>query len=135
MKNCPHIMVVDDNQDMLKIINRTLELEGYTVITASDGRAALALLEEHSPDLIILDIMMPETDGFQVLQLLRERSNVPVIMLTARREPLLVQKALLLGADDYIKKPFRPLVLVARVRAKLRRAKVGSHTTEATVST
>jgi len=117
MKNCPHIMVVDDNQDMLKIINRTLELEGYTVITASDGRAALALLEEHSPDLIILDIMMPETDGFQVLELLRERSNVPVIMLTARREPLLVQKALLLGADDYIKKPFRPLVLVARVRA------------------
>ncbi len=135
MKNCPHIMVVDDNQDMLKIINRTLELEGYTVITASDGQAALALLEEHSPDLVILDIMMPETDGFQVLELLRERSNVPVIMLTARREPLLVQKALLLGADDYIKKPFRPLVLVARVRAKLRRAKVGSHTTEATVST
>ena len=135
MKNCPHIMVVDDNQDMLKIINRTLELEGYTVVTASDGRAALALLEEHSPDLVILDIMMPETDGFQVLELLRERSNVPVIMLTARREPLLVQKALLLGADDYIKKPVRPLVLVARVRAKLRRAKVGSHTTEATVST
>lgn len=126
MKNCPHIMVVDDDQDTLKIINRALELEGYTVITASDGRAALALLEEHSPDLIILDVIMPELDGFQVLKLLRARSNVPIIMLTARGEPLLVQKALALGADDYVTKPFRPLVLMARVRAKLRRAQAGS---------
>lgn len=126
MKNCPHIMVVDDDQDTLKIINRALELEGYTVITASDGRAALALLEEHSPDLIILDVITPELDGFQVLKLLRARSNVPIIMLTARGEPLLVQKALALGADDYVTKPFRPLVLMARVRAKLRRAQAGS---------
>ncbi len=134
MKNCPHIMVVDDDQDMLKIINRTLELEGYTVITASGGRAALALLEEHSPDLIILDVIMPELDGFQVLELLQKRSNVPVIMLTARHEPILVQKALALGADDYVTKPFRPLVLVARVRAKLRRAQAGSQTAEANIS-
>ena len=126
MKNCPHIMVVDDDQDILKIINRTLELEGYSVSTASDGTAALALLEEHSPDLVILDVMMPDLDGFQVLELLRQRSNVPVIILTARREPMLLQKALVLGADDYINKPFRPLVLVARIRAKLRRAKVGA---------
>ncbi len=134
MRYCTHIMVVDDDQDMLKIINRTLEMEGYTVITASDGRAALALLEEHSPDLIILDVIMPELGGFQVLKLLRERSNVPIIMLTARREPLLVQKALVLGADDYVTKPFRPLVLMARVRAKLRRTQAGaavSHTIRA----
>lgn len=134
MKNCPHIMVVDDDQDTLKIINRALELEGYTVITASDGRAALALLEEHSPDLIILDVIMPELDGFQVLKLLRARSNVPIIMLTARGEPLLVQKALALGADDYVTKPFRPLVLMARVRAKLRRAQAGSQTAETNTS-
>ncbi|GAI33549.1 unnamed protein product [marine sediment metagenome] len=126
MKNCPHIMVVDDDPEMLKIINRTLELEGYAVSTATDGRAALALLEERSPDLVILDVMMPELDGFHILKLLRERTNVPVIMLTARHEPILVQKALVLGADDYIKKPFRPIVLIARIRAKLRRVRVGA---------
>jgi len=126
MKNCPHIMVVDDDPEMLKIINRTLELEGYAVSTATDGRTALALLEERSPDLVILDIIMPELDGFQILKLLRERTNVPVIMLTARHEPILVQKALGLGADDYIKKPFRPIVLIARIRAKLRRVRVGA---------
>jgi len=121
-----HIMVVDDDRDLLKIINRTLELEGYAVSTATDGKAALALVEERNPDLIILDIMMPEVDGFQVLELLRERYNTPVIMLSARREPVLLQKALVLGADDYISKPFRPVVLVARIRAKLRRAKVSA---------
>ncbi|MBU2608836.1 MAG: response regulator transcription factor [Chloroflexi bacterium] len=122
MKNCPHIMVVDDDQDTLKIVGRTLELEGYAVSLANGGKEALALLEERHPDLVVLDVMMPELDGFQVLEHLRRRTNVPVIMLTARREPILLQKALVMGADDYLRKPFRPLVLVARIRAKLRRA-------------
>jgi len=126
MKNHPHILVVDDDQDLLRIIARTLELEGYSVSTATDGQAALALMEERNPNLILLDIMMPEIDGFQVLELLREHNNTPVIMLSARREPILVQKALVLGADDYIKKPVRPIVLVARIRAKLRQAKVST---------
>jgi len=116
-------MVVDDDHDMLKILGRTLELEGYAVSLASDGKEALALLEELHPDLVVLDVMMPELDGFQVLERLRRRTNVPVIMLTARHEPILLQKALVMGADDYLRKPFRPLVLVARIRAKLRRAR------------
>lgn len=131
MRSCPHIMVVDDDQDTLKIISRTLELEGYAVSTAADGQTALTLIEERSPDLVILDIMIPELDGFQVLELLRERSNVPVIMLTAQRDPILVHKALAFGADDYVTKPFRPLVLVARVHAKLRRA--STNTDKATI--
>jgi len=83
MKNCPHIMVVDDDHDILRIVSRTLELEGYTVSLANDGKEALALLEKRHPDLVLLDVMMPELDGFQVLELLRQRSDVPVIMVTA----------------------------------------------------
>ncbi|MFC2122344.1 response regulator transcription factor [Bacteroidota bacterium] len=126
MKNCPHIMVVDDDHDILRIVSRTLELEGYTVSLATGGKEALALLEECHPDLVLLDVMMPELDGFQVLELLRQRSNVPVIMVTARCEPISLQKALILGADDYLKKPFRPLVLIARIRSKLRRARMAA---------
>lgn len=120
MKRRPYIIVVDDDQEMLKILNRTLELEGYDVAITADGSSALALLEERSPDLIILDIMMPGPDGFEVLKLIRQRSNIPVIMLTARCEVASLQRALFLGADDYVKKPFRPKELAGRIRAKLR---------------
>ena len=119
------IMVVDDDQEMLKILNRTLELEGFDVVVVADGISALALMKEHEPDLVVLDIMMPELDGFQTLDLLRERSNVPVIVLTARRELASLQKALFLGADDYVRKPFDTRTLVARIRTKLRRAEPG----------
>jgi len=122
MKKCPSIMAVDDEQAILSLLNRTLEPEGYHVILADNGRAALALLEEHKPDLIILDIMMPGLDGFQVLGLIRQRSNIPVIMLTARREVASLNEALGLGADDYVRKPFGRGELLARIRAKLRRA-------------
>jgi len=122
MKKGLYIMVVDDEQAILSLLKRTLEPEGYHVILADNGRAALALLEEHKPDLVILDIMMPGLDGFQVLDLLRQRSNVPVIMLTARREVVSLNKALGLGADDYVRKPFSTRELLARIRAKLRRA-------------
>lgn len=116
-------MVVDDDQEMLKLLNRTLELEGFDAIIATDGDSALAMLAEVEPDLVILDIMMPGLDGFQTLDLIRERSNVPVIMLSARCEVRLLQKALALGADDYVKKPFSTRSLVARIWAKLRRAR------------
>jgi len=86
MKKHPYIMVVDDEQAILRLLNRTLEPEGYGVILADNGSSALVLLEEHTPDLVILDIMMPGFNGFQVLDLIRQRSNVPVIMLTGRTE-------------------------------------------------
>ena len=123
MNDRQRIMVVDDDQEMLKLLNRTLELEGFDAIVVADGDEALAILEEIEPDLVILDIIMPGLDGFQTLDLIRERSNVPVIMLSARCEVSSLQKALALGADDYIRKPFSTRSLVARIGAKLRRAR------------
>ncbi len=122
MKKHKYIMVVDDEQAVLRLLNRTLEPEGYGVILADNGSSALELLEECRPDLVILDIMMPGLDGFQVLDLIRQRSNIPVIMLTARGEVTTLRDALSLGADDYVKKPFGTRELLARIRAKLRRA-------------
>ena len=122
MKKHPCIMVVDDEQAILRLLSRTLEPEGYDVVLADNGRSALVLLEEHTPDLVILDIMMPGLDGFQVLDLIRQRSNIPVIMLTAKREVNTARDALNLGADDYVRKPFGKAELLARIRAKLRRA-------------
>ena len=122
MKKHPLILVVDDEELIRKLLHALLSLEGYRVITASGGIVALQLLEEKKPDLVLLDIMMPGLDGFQVLRLIRERSNVPVIMLTAKREDFTVRDTLALGADDYVRKPFPPKELLARIRAKLRRA-------------
>jgi len=122
MKKHPCIMVVDDEQLILKLLSRTLEPEGYDVVVAENGEAALKLLDKHEPDLVILDIMMPGLDGFQVLGLIRQRSNIPVIMLTARHEVTAVRDALTVGADDYVRKPFHTRELLARIRAKLRRA-------------
>ena len=124
MKKRPYIMVVDDEQAILRLLKRTLEPEGYGVILADSGSSALDLLEDSRPDLVILDIMMPGLDGFQVLDLIRQRSNVPIIMLTARSEVTTLRDALSLGADDYVKKPFGRGELLARIRAKLRRAGV-----------
>ena len=122
MKKHTCIMVVDDEQAILRLLSRTLEPEGYGVVVADNGRLALELLEDCRPDLVILDIMMPDLDGFQVLALIRERSNIPVIMLTARGEVTTLRDALVLGADDYVRKPFHTQELLARIRAKLRRA-------------
>jgi DNA-binding response OmpR family regulator len=123
MNDHQRIMVVDDDQEMLKLLNRTLELEGFDTVVAADGDSALSILKEIDPDLVILDIMMPGLDGFQTLDLIRENSNVPVIMLTAKKEVISLQRALLLGADDYISKPFSTRSLIARIRAKLRRVR------------
>jgi len=115
-------MAVDDDKEVLRILKRTLELEGYDVAVAPDGGSALELLEEWQPDLVILDIKMPGLDGFQTLERIRQRSSIPVIMLTAKCDATTLNDALALGADDYVKKPFATRELVARIKAKLRRA-------------
>ncbi|MDO8491826.1 MAG: response regulator [Dehalococcoidia bacterium] len=115
-------MVVDDEPEMLAMIHQILVLEGYDVDTASNGDGALELFSKCKPDLILLDIMMPGIDGFQVLERVREISDVPVLMLTARGDIENKAKALIGGADDYITKPFMTRELIARIRAKMRRA-------------
>ena len=115
-------MVVDDDQDMLNLLKDLLWLEGFEVHGTNDSREAMALLDEWHPDLVLLDVVMGELDGFQVLDLIRQRSNVPVVMVTGRCESPTLRKALNLGADDYVTKPFSAIELVARIKAKLRRA-------------
>ncbi|MBI2976370.1 MAG: response regulator transcription factor [Chloroflexi bacterium] len=115
------ILVVDDEPRMIRFIRMNLELEGYTVFEADDGVRALQQVRDTLPDLVILDVMMPELDGFETLRALREFSSVPVIMLTARAEEDDRVRGLELGADDYVTKPFSPRELVSRVRAVLRR--------------
>lgn len=117
------ILVVDDELNLLRAVQHSLEKEGYQVVTASDGREALRLAYSEHPDLIILDVMMPELDGWQVCQWIREISDVPIIMLTAKAEREDIIKGLELGADDYLVKPFSMGELLARVRAALRRAR------------
>jgi DNA-binding response OmpR family regulator len=115
-------MVVDDEQTVRVLLSRMLKREGYDVVLAGDSVVALELLKRHRPDLVILDIVMPGLNGFQVLPLMRQHSDVPVIMLTAKGETAALREALGLGADDYVRKPFQALELLARIRAKLRRA-------------
>jgi DNA-binding response OmpR family regulator len=115
------ILVVDDEPKIVQLARDYLEHAGFAVLTARDGRAALATVRASKPDLIILDLGLPEMDGLDVTRALRKDSNVPVIMLTARTEETDKLVGLELGADDYITKPFSPKELVARVRAVLRR--------------
>ncbi len=126
MSGKAYILVVDDDHDILEMVERVLRLEEYEVGTAIDGETGLAMIEERQPDLVILDIMLPGIDGFQVLNLIRKRSDVPVIMLTARSETPIAGDALDLGADDYVRKPFAMRELLARIKAKLRRTSTGT---------
>lgn len=126
MKSSKSILVIDDDQEMLTMLSRVLEIEGYAVVTTSESSSATFLLEKHQPDLVILDIMMPGLDGFQILTLIRQRSTVPVIMLTGIREVTTVRDTLALGADDYVRKPFPIQELLARIKSKLRRVALGS---------
>jgi DNA-binding response OmpR family regulator len=121
------ILVVDDEPRMTRFIRMNLELEGFRVIEAQNGVEALDKVRTSLPDLVILDVMMPEMDGFETLSVLREVSNVPVIMLTVRADEEDKVRGLELGADDYVTKPFGARELVSRVKAVLRR-------TESTVS-
>lgn len=115
------ILVVDDEERMARFIRLNLEHDGFRVVEAYRGMQALQQYRDSLPDLILLDIMMPDIDGFEVLSMLREISNVPVIMLTAKGEEDDRVRGLELGADDYVTKPFSPRELVSRVRAVLRR--------------
>ena len=121
-KTC--ILVVDDEVSIIRFVSARLRKEGYEIITASNGEEALLRAEEENPTLVLLDIMMPKMDGFEVCRRLREWSEVPIIMLSAKGEESDKVKSLDLGADDYVTKPFGGEELLARVRAVLRRAEV-----------
>ena len=116
------ILVVDDDPTISEVVARYLEREGYDVDIASDGEEALALGKSGSPDLVVLDLMLPKIDGLEVFRLLRSQDSVPIIMLTAKGEETDKLVGLSLGADDYITKPFSSRELVARVKAVLRRS-------------
>jgi len=120
------VLVVDDEPRILRFVRAELEAAGFEVLTASDGSSALELVESHSPDLVVLDVIMPGMDGFEVLRRLRSRRAVPVILLTARGSDADKVRGLDLGADDYLTKPFSPDELSARIRAVLRRASSAS---------
>ncbi len=119
------ILVVDDERVVTEVVERYLRLEGYDVSLASDGAAALRLAQEWVPDLVVLDLMLPEVDGLEVCRQIRKESQVPIIMLTARGDETDRVVGLELGADDYVVKPFSPRELVARVKSVLRRGAGG----------
>lgn len=120
------ILVVDDEERMVRFIRLNLERDGFRVTDAYRGSQAIDRLRTAMPDLVILDVMMPDLDGFEVLRIIREISGVPVIMLTAKGEEDDRVRGLELGADDYITKPFSPRELVSRVKAVLRRTEAAS---------
>jgi len=119
----PLILIVDDEEKILRFLRMNLELEGFRVTTATSGLEALQRVRSLHPDLVLLDVMMPDIDGFETLRLLREFSDVPVIMLTVRSDEDDIVRGLRLGADDYVTKPFSVRELVSRIQAVLRRAR------------
>lgn len=124
-QSIPKILLVDDEPDILEFVRYSLRKEGYEVVTAQDGKAALEIAEREKPDLIVLDIMMPELDGVETCRLLRKSktfAKTPIAFLTARDEDFSQITALDVGGDDYITKPIKPRVLVSRINALLRRA-------------
>jgi len=125
------ILVVDDNERLRTLVKAYLTQEGYRVVTASDGREALFVARDENPDLIVLDIMMPEMDGYEFMRMHRKERETPIIILTAKIEETDALLGLELGADDYIAKPFSMRMLAARIRAVLRR--VGKDTPEVDV--
>ena len=125
----PLVLVVDDDRTMRTIIGTNLELGGFNVISAADGPTAIALLDDHTPDVVLLDVIMPLMDGFATLSRIRRHataSHVPVIVLTGRADATDPVRSLEAGADDFIARPFSPQEMLARVRAKVRRANVDS---------
>ena len=126
------VLVVDDDVRILRMMTRILELEGYRVLKAIDGEAALEVLDEETPDLVLLDIMMPDMDGYALCRCIREFSSVPIVMVTAKGADEEKVQGLDAGADDYVTKPFSSNELAARVRAVLRRTKFREDRTEPT---
>ncbi len=130
-----HILVIDDEPDILELIRYNLSKNGYHVTCAPSGEEALTNLRLHQPDLVILDLMLPDVDGLDVCKTMKrdaEMSQIPIIMLTARGEEVDVVTGLELGADDYLTKPFSPRVLLARIKAVLRRQQ-GQPSEDATI--
>ena len=125
------ILLVDDDPDLLAVTGFALQQAGFLVVKAGDGVEALTAFQREQPDLAVLDINMPRMNGFDLARQLRERSRIPLIMLTARSEEEDVVKALSLGADDYLSKPFSPKILLARVKALLRRVGIEAEETVA----
>jgi DNA-binding response OmpR family regulator len=123
------ILVVEDEPSIAEVVGLYLKKAGYRLQSASDGQTAMDLLERQIPDLVVLDLMLPQVDGLTITRWLRERSDVPIIMVTARRDEMDRIAGLEMGADDYVVKPFSPQELVSRVRAVLRRVS-GSRTSE-----
>jgi DNA-binding response OmpR family regulator len=122
------VLVADDDRDLLELIGFALAQSGYLALKAHNGTTALSLFEAEDPDLVVLDINMPGASGFQVCEAIRARSSVPIMMLTVRSEEEDLVRALELGADDYLTKPFSPRTLLARIKALLRRAGMESST-------
>lgn len=116
------ILIVDDERNIVELVRLYLGAEGYTVVVATDGITALEQFRTEQPDLVVLDIMLPGLDGWEVCRRLRQHSQIPIIMLTARGEAVDRIVGLELGADDYVVKPFNPRELVARIKAVLRRS-------------
>jgi len=122
------VLVVEDEENLLAALRYNLDKEGYQVLTAVDGEQGLEAAREEKPDLILLDIMLPKLDGFEVCRILRRETNIPIVMLTAKGEEVDRVVGLELGADDYVTKPFSMRELLARVRAMLRRSRIASET-------
>ena len=127
------ILVVDDELAIVDLLSFNLKKEGYDVVTANDGEEALLKSETESPDLILLDVMLPKMDGFTVCRKVRERKTTPIIMITAKEEEVDKVLGLELGADDYLTKPFSVRELMARVKANLRRTDINEQTAESNV--
>ena len=134
MKDRPEILVVDDDPNISRLEQLYLEKENYEVRTAADGNAAIAEFRRLPPDLILLDVMLPGVDGYEVLKTVRRSGNIPVIMVTARGETFDKVLCLELGADDYITKPFDGKEMVARVKAVLRRVQGGEEEKQGDIS-
>jgi len=115
------VLVVDDERNIVDLVRLYLEKEGFAVVAAGDGEAAIVALDRHDPDLVVLDLMLPRLDGYEVCREIRRRGPTPVLILTARSDDIDAVVGLELGADDYVTKPFNPRILVARVKAILRR--------------
>lgn len=115
------IMIVDDDLNICELLRLYIEKEGFSVVTANDGESAVKMFERESPDLVLLDIMLPKLDGWQVCREIRKTSQCPIIMLTAKGEVFDKVLGLELGADDYMVKPFEAKEVIARIRAVLRR--------------
>lgn len=129
------ILIVDDEKEIRELLRLYIEKDGYSVVQAENGVEALKQADSKQIDLVIIDIMMPELDGYQLINALRDRGNLPIIVVSAKTESHEKILGLDLGADDYVTKPFDPLEIVARIRARLRRPEAQSAHTDANLLT